>query len=115
MMAKRIAAVSGALAVAMGAFGAHGLEQLAVGDGRIATWETAARYHLIHSVLMLFLAVALPKAKVPFALIAGGTLVFSGTLYALVLADMPKLGAITPVGGALLIAGWLSLLGVKDS
>lgn len=111
----RIAAVMGAAAVALGAFGAHGLKDLVTPD-RLATWETASRYHLLHAVVLLVLALAPAEpttvqwARWPFRLILIGTLVFAATLYALVLLDQPMLGMITPIGGVLLISGWLAML-----
>lgn len=111
----RIAAGMGAAAVALGAFGAHGLEDLVTAD-RLATWETASRYHLVHAVVLLVLALAPGVSSTtrwaiwPFRLILTGTLVFATSLYGLVLFDKPILGAITPIGGVLLISGWLALL-----
>ena len=95
----KLAAIMGATAVAAGAFGAHAL----VGDPRIDIWKTAALYHLVH-------AVALTRApRLSSHLFTAGILVFSGSLYALVLLEQPILGAITPLGGVLLIAGWLAM------
>lgn len=105
------AAVSGAVAVAMGAFGAHAIRD-AVSDARLATWQTGAAYHLAHSVLAVFAAfwgrrsVWALRATRFFLL---GVLLFSGSLYALVLLDLPVLGAVTPLGGVAFIAGWISL------
>lgn len=100
-----------ALAVALGAFGTHALEAR-VAAGRLETWDTAVRYHLVHALALLVLALALDRwgdrglsrAGTSMAL---GTLIFSGSLYLLVLTDTPVLGAVTPVGGVLLVAGWL--------
>ena len=106
----RIAALMGATAVALGAFGAHGLHDRVTPE-RLTTWETASRYHLIHAVVLLVLALRPGVTSPwPFRLILAGTLVFATSLYALVLLDQPLLGAVTPIGGALLIGGWLSLL-----
>lgn len=113
-----LAAVSGAVAVGLGAFGAHGLEEMLLQSGRIDTWDTAVLYHLVHSVVLLFLA---QKQKEPgggdtvkrggwsFWIFFGGMVIFSGTLYLLCLTGMTWLGAVTPIGGLALIAGWLSL------
>ena len=110
-----IAALYGASAVALGAFGAHGLRSRVAAE-LLVTWETAAHYHQLHAVALLALALftaATGKATTwPTALIAAGTLVFSGSLYLLVLTGQRWLGAITPLGGVLLIAGWLSLFGL---
>ncbi len=106
-----VAALLGALAVVLGAFGAHALRgQLAGGD--LALFETAARYHLIHA---LAAALAADRAsRAPRASAAGwafvlGILVFSGTLYGLALGGPRILGAITPLGGLGFIVGWLLL------
>ena len=102
------AAVLGAMAVAAGAFGAHALAAR-VSPERLETWRTAASYQLVHSVLLA--ALALQGDPRPWArrLITAGLVVFAGTLYLLVLLDLPVLGAVTPLGGASLIAGWVAL------
>lgn len=108
-----IAALLGGLAVACGAFGAHGLkDRLAPAD--LANWETAARYQMYHALALL--AVGLLAARSPSRLLnlAGfsmtlGTLIFSGCLYALVLTGERRLGAVVPLGGILLIVGWVFL------
>lgn len=96
------AALSGALAVAAGAFGAHGAE------GKAAEWlRTGAEYQLVH-VLAALIATQL-GARGPAWLFVGGALVFAGTLYLMALGAPRWLGAVTPIGGAALIAGWLWL------
>jgi uncharacterized membrane protein YgdD (TMEM256/DUF423 family) len=105
---KRVAGILGALAVAMGAFGAHGL-RARVPPERLDTWETAASYHLLHAVVLLVLAYAPTPRRLSFALFTMGILIFSGSLYSLVLLDLPWLGAVTPLGGVAFILGWLSL------
>ncbi|MAX56735.1 MAG: DUF423 domain-containing protein [Alcanivoracaceae bacterium] len=108
-----LGALNGALAVILGAFGAHGLKAR-VDESMLATWATASEYHFYHA-LALLLAGLLAKAygvsnlvtagRVMFA----GMLVFSGSLYILVLTGQKWLGAITPLGGTALIIGWLML------
>ena len=105
----RLAALLGALAVAAGAFGAHALRDRVPAD-RLAVWETAARYHLLHAVVLLILALQPVPPRLSQRLIAAGVVVFAGSLYLLVLLDQPLLGAVTPVGGVLLITGWASLV-----
>ena len=105
---RQIAGVIGALGVAAGAFGAHALNGLVAAD-RLATWQTGAHYHLVHAVVLLVIALAAPDRRVSFALFTAGIALFSGSLYALVLLDLPVLGAVTPFGGVALIAGWFSL------
>jgi uncharacterized membrane protein YgdD (TMEM256/DUF423 family) len=108
-----IGALSAGVAVAAGAFGAHALEGR-VPPERIAVWETAARYQMYHALgLMIVAYLASQKAAGP-ARVGGwlftvGSVLFSGSLYTLVLTDTRWLGAITPIGGTAFIAGWLSL------
>ena len=106
------AGILGASAVAAGAFGAHGLADLVTPE-RLAVWETAACYHLIHALALLVLAAfgeRLGRAgRIAAAAFVIGTLVFSGSLYTLVLTDTAWLGMVTPLGGLALIAGWLAV------
>lgn len=95
-----------ALAVALGAYGAHGLEAEAK---NIANWKTAVLYHLIHGLALYFLA-SLPRINQGawWSLFAG-ILIFSGMLYAIVLTGITWLGAIVPIGGLAMIVGWIWL------
>ena len=95
-----LAALSGAIAVGAGAFGAHGA------SGQAQEWlKTGAHYQLIHAVAAL---VALRmEARGSAWLFIGGGAVFAGTLYLMALGAPRWFGAITPIGGAMLIAGWL--------
>lgn len=119
----RIGAILAGLSVALGAFGAHGLESYAKSlsaDGqadfprRLANYETAARYQMYHALAILALGLAsrrqaaktLNAAGTCFAL---GVVLFCGPLYAMVLVDAKWLGAIVPLGGTLFIAGWTLL------
>ena len=107
--------MSGFIAVAAGAFGAHGLRNI-VGAEALTIYETAVRYHMYHALALLAVA-ALAAARPSRAATASGwclvlgTLIFSGTLYAMALGNMRWrwLGAITPIGGLLFLAGWLLL------
>ena len=112
------AAVNGFLAVALGAFGAHGLKArfapLADAAERMRWWETAAQYHLMHALALGLAAYVAARAPGAAASASGfcfalGIALFSGSLYALALTGMRTLGAVTPVGGLLLLAGWLAL------
>ncbi|MCA9739499.1 MAG: DUF423 domain-containing protein [Gemmatimonadetes bacterium] len=108
-----IAAVLGFTGVALGAFGTHALGGT-VPPPRLETWETAVRYHLIHAVVLVAVAVLARTAPTRALALAGvllpvGVLVFAGTLYLLVLLDLPVLGAVTPLGGILLLAGWMAV------
>ncbi len=111
-----IAGLLGAIAVAAGAFGAHVLDGKLT-DRALATFETAARYQLIHALLLgvIGLAALLRPADLPaslsiagFAIILGISL-FSGSLYALSFGAPKILGAIAPLGGLGLITGWICL------
>lgn len=100
--------------VAAGAFGAHALRDH-VTAGRLDTFQTAVRYQLLHAPVVLAVAWAAgqrPASLLPAAgwLFGAGSVVFAGSLYLLVLLDMPVLGAITPLGGVALLAGWATLL-----
>lgn len=101
------------LGVAAGAFGAHGLRGR-VSTDLLAVFETAVRYQMYHA-LALFAVAALLGARASGAATAAGwlfvlgVLIFSGSLYALVLSGVRWLGAITPLGGVAFLAGWLLL------
>ena len=113
------AALLGALAVILGAFGAHGLKQLVPAE-TVTTFETGVRYHLYHVFALLatgliamhIQSVFLKRAAQCFLV---GVLLFSGSLYLLTLlkatdtVGLSKLGLITPVGGVFLVAGWIFL------
>ncbi|WP_322996060.1 DUF423 domain-containing protein [Castellaniella sp.] len=99
-----------ALGVAAGAFGAHGLRHLVVPE-LLETWRTAAQYQMLHGLGLLLLAVLWPQLAQSCARWAGrlmlvGVLIFSGSLYLLVLTGTRVLGAITPIGGMLMISAW---------
>ncbi len=102
-----------ALGVAAGAFGAHGLKRV-VSPDLLDVWKTAVLYQLVHGLGLLLLA-ALARALDPGlaawagGLMLGGVLVFSGSLYALTLSGVRALGAITPLGGVLMIGAWAVL------
>ena len=105
-----IAGLLGATGVAAGAFGAHAL-QASVSSERVDIWETAAQYHLIHAAVILALALH-PQAdesrwRLPMMGFTLGVVLFSFSLYALVLTDITQLAMITPVGGLILILSWL--------
>lgn len=98
-----LAALSGAVAVIAGAFGAHGV------SGKTAEWlRTGAEYQMIHAVAAL-VALGLPKGRGAAVLFVGGGALFAGTLYAMACGGPKWLGAITPLGGAAMIGGWLVL------
>src|SRR5579859_3967801 len=107
--ALRVAAVLGLLAVALGAFGAHGLRDLLTRNGTLAIWEKAVFYHFIHAV-MLFILAQRPTIHVGAWLsFLVGIVIFSGSLYLLAVTNVRALGAITPIGRLSFIVGWLWL------
>jgi uncharacterized membrane protein YgdD (TMEM256/DUF423 family) len=108
-MAVRIAAILGFLAVALGAFGAHGLKDLLVQNNTTVIWEKAVLYHFIHTVMLFLLAQRRPVPTGPWFGFLAGILIFSGSLYLLAVTNMKWLGAITPLGGAGFLVGWLWL------
>ena len=106
-----IGAVSGFLGVALGAFGAHGLPKDTPAQA-LEWWKTAAQYHLIHALALLLTGLAGlhgVRADASGWCFLAGTAIFSGTLYAMTLGAPRVLGAVTPIGGLLLLAGWLAL------
>jgi uncharacterized membrane protein YgdD (TMEM256/DUF423 family) len=108
-MALRVAACLGFLAVALGAFGAHGLKDLLNHNQAAAIWEKAVFYQFIHTVMMFFLAGRTPLRSGPWYSFLAGIVLFSGSLYILALSNLRWLGAITPLGGIAFLAGWLWL------
>ena len=109
-----VAALFGALGIVLGAFGAHGLRQRLTPE-LLALWQTAVQYHVWHALAMLavgLLAQQLPQQRwlrAAAALVFAGIVLFSGSLYALALGAPRLLGAMAPLGGLALIAGWLCL------
>jgi uncharacterized membrane protein YgdD (TMEM256/DUF423 family) len=108
--ATRIAATMGLLAVALGAFGAHALKGVLEQNQTAEIWKTAVLYHFIHAVMLFVLAGRQPFPRGPWRCFLAGILIFSGSLYLLAVTNVRWLGAITPVGGVSLLAGWLWLV-----
>jgi uncharacterized membrane protein YgdD (TMEM256/DUF423 family) len=109
-----IGSLLGFAGVALGAFGAHGLKNRLSVD-MLAIFETGVRYHMYHTFAVLIVALALGHfgnarlLSVSGWLFVGGIVIFSGSLYALALTGVTTLGAITPIGGLLFLAGWACL------
>lgn len=102
-----------ALAVAIGAFGAHGLKSH-LSTEMLATYKTGVEYHFYHALGLLLvgvLAVYMPGVQLKWSAIflSTGIILFSGSLYALAITGIKWLGAITPIGGLSFIAGWVML------
>jgi uncharacterized membrane protein YgdD (TMEM256/DUF423 family) len=108
-LAARIAAALAMLGVILGAFGAHSLHGTleSVPKG-VATWGTAVLYHLLHAISMWMVAVN-KYSLLAWWLFGFGILCFSGSLYLLATMQWKWLGPVTPVGGALFVAGWATL------
>lgn len=108
-----LGAAYGFFAVGLGAFGAHALKQRLAPE-MLAVWRTGVEYHFYHALALILLGI-IARQTPSAALNAGGAcfalgvLVFSGSLYALALSDIRILGAITPLGGLLFLAGWILL------
>jgi uncharacterized membrane protein YgdD (TMEM256/DUF423 family) len=108
---KKIVVGIGALGVALGAFGAHALKAVLEGNGNIDIWKTAVFYHLIHALVLLVITFSLKKFNhLSWFCFVGGILFFSGSLYLLALYQLSYLGPVTPLGGLMLICGWLFLI-----
>ncbi len=108
-----IGALSGAIGVAAGAFGAHAL-RARVEPRLLEVFETGARYQMYHAIAMLAAAWIVTRFPGSLANASGwlflaGTVLFSGSLYAMTLTGIRALGAITPLGGVCFIAGWVCL------
>lgn len=110
-----IGAIYGLLGVGLGAFGAHALRTRLSAD-MLAVWKTGVEYQLVHALALLAVGLLLRQNGSPGALqpagvcFVAGVLLFSGSLYALCLSGVRTLGAITPLGGLLFLAGWALLL-----
>ncbi len=107
-------ALTGALSVMIGAFGAHALKQLLTLNGRTEVFETAVKYQFYHAFALLITGLLMANFSHKFFDYAGisfmiGIVIFSGSLYVLCLTNVKWWGAVTPIGGLALIAGWLCL------
>ncbi len=109
-----IGSLSAFTGVALGAFGAHGLKARVTPE-MLTVWQTGVQYHLIHALGLLLIGILchmLPEAtqlRTAGWLLLVGTLLFSGSLYLMVLSGVRGLGIITPLGGVAFLAGWLLL------
>jgi len=105
-----VGALNAFVSVAMGAFGAHGLKNRVAAE-LLPTFETGARYQMYHALALLAVGMLWAPGRASMANAAGygflvGILLFSGSLYALVLSGVRALGAITPIGGVAFLVGW---------
>jgi uncharacterized membrane protein YgdD (TMEM256/DUF423 family) len=108
----RIGAILALFGVALGAFGAHALRDR-LSPAMLQVWNTAVLYHLLHAIaifaLGLFMRATGAQVGTGAWLLTAGVVVFSGSLYSLALSGIKPLGAITPIGGVLFLAGWVWL------
>ena len=115
-------AILGALGVGIGAFGAHALKASLQASGRFDTFETAVRYQFYHALALVLVGVLLGRAEAGESSLgairwlnwsgyafAAGVLIFSGSLYTICFTGITKFGAVAPIGGLLMIAGWVFL------
>jgi uncharacterized membrane protein YgdD (TMEM256/DUF423 family) len=110
-------AVNAAIAVALGAFGAHALKEK-LSEHYLAVWETAVQYQMFHALALIAVGILMSPTlfgsitQLSWAgyLILAGIIIFSGSLYVLSLSGIGILGAITPIGGVAFIAGWIMLI-----
>src|SRR3981081_198630 len=108
-----VGAVAAFLAVALGAFGAHGLRGR-LSPEMLAVFETGVRYHMYHALALILVALVMGRMSGWLIQTAGwgfvaGTVPFSGSLYALALSGVTILGAVTPIGGLAFLVGWACL------
>lgn len=116
-----VGAVLGALGILSGAFGAHALKPGLVERGMTSVWETAVLFHLLHAVIITTLGWAVgpvswsSRAGLTAASWILGTILFSGSLYLLAVGGPKLLGPITPLGGLLLLAGWILAITLRPA
>jgi uncharacterized membrane protein YgdD (TMEM256/DUF423 family) len=110
-----IGSILGGTGVMIGAFGAHALKTLLETSGRLETFETAVKYQFYHALALIMLGILMNNQQHSLYHYSGysfliGTLIFSGSLYILCLTGITKFGMVTPLGGVLMIAGWVFLM-----
>jgi uncharacterized membrane protein YgdD (TMEM256/DUF423 family) len=110
----KIGSILGALSIVLGAFGAHLFKDFLAGSGRLETYETAVKYQFYGSFSLILVGILCSKFNAKNLIYSGnlfwvGTFIFSGSLYLLCFTGVKIFGAITPIGGVLLIAAWVFL------
>jgi uncharacterized membrane protein YgdD (TMEM256/DUF423 family) len=109
-----IGAIAGAVGVALGAFGAHGLKDR-VSPDLLAVFETGVRYHMYHALALVAVGLLMTRGTAGWlvstagVLFLAGIIIFSGSLYAMTFTGARWLGAVTPLGGVCFILGWVVL------
>ncbi|MCW9015166.1 MAG: DUF423 domain-containing protein [Gammaproteobacteria bacterium] len=107
-----LGAINCFLAVALGAFGAHGLQKIISAEA-LQTWQTSVQYHSFHGLGLIAVGIMqkeMNKVSVTGWLMLAGIVLFCGSLYLLSLSGIKSLGIITPFGGLCFLAGWLWLI-----
>ena len=109
------ASIAGAIAVGLGAFGAHALKSKLKANGLLDTYQTAVQYHFYHTLALLFIGLLMSRFQSQWLNYSGyamiiGLILFSGSLYIMCFTNVRWLGAITPIGGVGFILGWAFLL-----
>ncbi len=107
--------ILGMFGVAMGAFGAHGLQAILEANGRVDTFNTASRYQMYHALGLLLVGVLAERSAEKWLAWAGyamfiGTLIFCGSLYILAVFNVGWMGAVAPLGGTALVISWALIL-----
>jgi uncharacterized membrane protein YgdD (TMEM256/DUF423 family) len=107
-------AMLGGLAVVLGAFGAHGLDDYLVEHNQAVNYETAVRYQMYHALALVLVGLLAERQATSTLRVAGwcfvaGMVLFCGALYGVAIARISRLGMVAPIGGTLLIAGWAAL------
>lgn len=110
----KIAAFFGFLSVLIGAFGAHGLEEVLIENQRLETYKTAVNYQFYHTLALLLVGVLMMSNPSKYLIRSAkmfvfGILLFSGSLYFLSLTNYTFIGVVTPIGGLFFIIGWFAL------
>lgn len=103
----------GLFAVGLGAFGAHALKATLTANNRLDTYELAVRYHFYHTLALLAIAILIdkfPGMNAAAWCMAGGIILFSGSLYVMAIFNTTKVALITPIGGLFFLAGWAIML-----
>ncbi|KAF2078644.1 hypothetical protein CYY_000015 [Polysphondylium violaceum] len=103
-----LAGINGAIAVAAGAYGSHGIQKRVSDQKRIDMFKTASHYQLLHSIVLLMVPFSNAPNQIG-SLFTAGVSLFSFSIYFIVLGDLKKLSKLTPIGGLLMIAGWAYL------
>ena len=111
----RAGSIFGAIGVMVGAFGAHALKEMLTASGRFETFETGVRYQFYHAIALVLVGILAKEFPAKTLTYSGycflaGILIFSGSLYLICFTGIKTFGAVAPIGGVLLVVGWLLML-----